>query len=73
MKTTIFGLIVSILLISLVPHVSTAAQGISSDGRIESGAVVCAADVCLAPPGDCLPAGPSAHVTEMTKLGLTFP
>ena len=39
----------------------------------ESGAVVCAPDVYFSPPGDCLPLGPSTYITEMAKLGLTFP
>ena len=39
----------------------------------DSGAVVCAPDVYLAEPGDCLPLGPSVYITEMAALGLTFP
>jgi len=38
-----------------------------------SGAVVCAPDVYWEAPGDCLPLGSSVYITEMAKLGLTFP
>ena len=48
-------------------------QGETTDGDFESGAVVCAPDVYLEAPGDCLPLGPSIYMTEMAKLGLTFP
>lgn len=73
MKKVIFRLLAGILLITSVPNASTAAQGTSSDGEVESGAVVCAPDVYLADPGDCLPVGPSTYITELAKLGLTFP
>jgi hypothetical protein len=39
----------------------------------DSGAVVCALDAYLSDPGDCLPLGPSVYITEMSRLGLTFP
>jgi len=48
---------------------SSLAQGTEPD----SGAVVCAPDVYLTSPDDCLPTGPSLYLTEMAKLGLTFP
>ncbi|HVF24800.1 MAG TPA: L,D-transpeptidase [Anaerolineales bacterium] len=47
----------------------TGAQGTEPD----SGAVVCAPAVYLELPGDCLPLGPSAYLTEMAGLGMTFP
>lgn len=47
----------------------TLAQGLEP----ESGAVVCAPDVYLYSPDDCLSTGPSTYITEMAKLGLTFP
>ena len=56
-----------------VPASCVNCTGSIPDGEPESGAVVCAPDVYLAPPGDCLPLGPSAYMTEMAKLGLTFP
>ena len=45
-----------------------------ADGlEIESGAVVCVPNVYLTTPDDCLPSGPSVYITEMDRLGLTFP
>jgi len=44
-----------------------------SEVEPDSGAIVCAPDVYLSAPGDCLPLGPSVYITEMAKLGLTFP
>jgi len=49
------------------------AQGTPSEEEPQSGAVVCAPDVYAIAPGDCLPLGPSTYITEMAKLGLTFP
>jgi len=48
---------------------TTSAQGTEP----ESGAVVCAPAVYFELPGDCLPLGPSAYLTEMANLGITFP
>jgi len=48
---------------------ATGAQGTEPD----SGAVVCMPAVYLGLPGDCLPLGPSAYLTEMANLGITFP
>jgi hypothetical protein len=39
----------------------------------DSGAVVCPPGVYLAPPGDCLPLGPAAYLTELARSGLTIP
>jgi hypothetical protein len=39
----------------------------------DSGSVLCAPDVYLSLPDDCLVGGPSIYLTEMAKLGLTFP
>lgn len=39
----------------------------------DTGAVVCPPDAYLTPPGDCLPLGPSVYLTELGRLGLTFP
>ena len=60
------------LSLSFTPY-APPAQGETTDGDVESGAVVCAPDVYLEAPGDCLPLGPSVYMTEMAKLGLTFP
>jgi lipoprotein-anchoring transpeptidase ErfK/SrfK len=60
-------------LLSLLPPAGVAAQETTPGEEPESGAVVCAPDVYLTPPGDCLPLGPSTYITDMAKLGLTFP
>ncbi len=73
MKNIILSLITAIVLFSFIPNASSQAQGLSTDGESESGAVVCAPDVYLDDPGDCLPAGPSTYITDMAKLGLTVP
>lgn len=70
-KTFLLNL-VAILLLSLFPSMTVTAQGTPTE-EPDSGAVVCAPDVYLSAPGDCLPLGPSTHITEMAKLGLTFP
>ena len=59
--------IISILIFGT--YSTTGAQGSEPD----SGAVVCAPAVYLESPGDCLPLGPSTFLTEMGKLGMTFP
>jgi lipoprotein-anchoring transpeptidase ErfK/SrfK len=45
----------------------------AQSSELESGAVVCPPDVYAAPPDDCLPTGPSAHLAELAKLGLRIP
>ena len=47
---------------------------VTSDAdEADSGAVVCSPGVYTTPPDDCLPLGPSVYMTELAKLGLTFP
>ena len=70
MKRLLFVIPLLILSLSLDNRAPVFAQ---ADAEGESGAVVCPPDVYLAPPGDCLPLGPSAYITEMAALGLTFP
>ncbi|GEM_PF-3653030 len=70
MKNILLLLPFILLSLSLDIHTPSFAQ---ADPETESGAVVCAPDVYFAPPSDCLPLGPSAYITEMAKLGLTFP
>jgi len=72
-KNIFLYIVAGVLLSSLLPHASTLVQDTSSFEESESGAVVCAPDVYFASPGDCLPIGPSSYLTEMAKLGLTFP
>ncbi|MGZ9235745.1 MAG: hypothetical protein ACXW4E_09485, partial [Anaerolineales bacterium] len=71
--TKIFTLLTFVFLFSMVPPANVTAQGALPGDEPDSGAVVCAPDVYLTPPGDCLPLGPSTYITEMASLGLTFP
>lgn len=71
MRKTIYLILVSTLSLSFT--YMPPAQGETTNGDFESGSVVCAPDVYLESPGDCLPLGPSVYITEMAKLGLTFP
>lgn len=60
------------LLLSVLPPADARAQE-PLDEEPPSGAVVCAPDAYMVAPSDCLPLGPSTYITEMAKLGLTFP
>src|SRR5215208_4360389 len=73
MRNLFHLLIIGIFLLILMPGATSHAQGVSPDGEIESGAVVCAPGVYLEPPGDCLPLGPSSYLTDLARKGLTFP
>ncbi|MGZ9221056.1 MAG: L,D-transpeptidase [Anaerolineales bacterium] len=72
MRKTILLILAGMLSLSVTAY-APPAQGEPTDGDVESGAVVCAPGVYLEAPGDCLPLGPSVYMTEMAKLGLTFP
>ena len=72
MRKTILLILAVMLSLRFTPY-APPAQAETTDGDVESGAVVCAPDVYLEAPGDCLPLGPSIYMTEMAKLGLTFP
>jgi lipoprotein-anchoring transpeptidase ErfK/SrfK len=52
---------------------SVRAQETTPEEESFSGGVVCAPDVYLSEPGDCLPLGPSAFLTSLARLGLTIP
>ncbi len=69
MKKTFLFILGIVTILSLEPDSITAAQGTEP----ESGAVVCAPAVYFESPDDCLPLGPSTYLTELGKLGLTFP
>src|SRR5687768_7448624 len=71
MRKLIFLILASTLSVSFT-HIPSI-QGEPTNGDYESGSVVCAPDVYLESPGDCLPLGPSVYITEMAKLGLSFP
>src|SRR5215207_9114997 len=72
-RKTFLYILTAGLLLSLLPRADVRAQGTPSDEEPQSGAVVCAPDVYIVAPGDCVPLGPSTYITEMAKLGLTFP
>ena len=73
MKRRFLYLLVASLLFSILPGRDVTAQGTTSEEEPQSGAVVCAPNVYMSAPDDCLPLGPSTYLTEMAKLGLTFP
>jgi lipoprotein-anchoring transpeptidase ErfK/SrfK len=74
MKSLSLSLIsLSLLFFQLAPLSSAFAQQIPEGIEPASGAVVCAPEAYLFDPGFCVPAGPSQYLTEMSKLGLTFP
>lgn len=62
-----------LFLFGTISQLITPALSLAQGSEIESGAVICAPNVYLVAPDDCLPTGPSSYLTEMAKLGLTFP
>lgn len=73
-------LIPQILLLSTVFIFSLTSQIIpvnaASNSSSDSGAnpaVLCLPGIYNNDPGDCTPAGPSAYLTQMAKIGITFP
>jgi len=70
MKNLFCFLLGIILLIGLPHHPSTVS---AQETEPDSGSVLCAPDAYPTSPDDCLPIGPSTYITEMSKLGLTFP
>jgi lipoprotein-anchoring transpeptidase ErfK/SrfK len=71
-KLLLYVLTIS-LVFGILPGQDVTAQGTDPGQEPPSGAVVCAPDVYMVAPDDCLPLGPSTYITEMAKLGLTFP
>lgn len=71
-KSAPFLLVITILAAFIPPGVA-AAQGTPPQDEAEEGAVVCPPDVYFIQPDDCLPLGPSTYLTEMARLGITFP
>jgi lipoprotein-anchoring transpeptidase ErfK/SrfK len=72
MKKIVLNLACSLMFLSVVPGRSARAQVVIPP-EPDSGAVVCPPGVYLADPGDCVPLGPSAYLTELARAGLTFP
>src|SRR5215212_6896146 len=73
MKKIFLSIQIFTLLMSFLPSIEVVAQGDTPGEEPESGAVVCQPDAYLTAPGDCLLLGPSAYITELSQLGLTFP
>jgi hypothetical protein len=72
-QKVLFYLLIAVLVFSALPPVEVTAQAAGPEEEPPSGAVVCVPDVYMLPPDECLPLGPSTYLTEMAKLGLTFP
>lgn len=69
-----FRWLVPILLFGALLGISTPANAYSEEaGEPFPGSAVCLPDVYLNTPGDCLALGPSQTLTEMAKIGLTYP
>ena len=73
MKQFFTSFLILILLNVSFPYAVVLAQGYDPSIEPDSGAVVCPPGVYLAPPADCSPLGPSAYLTGLASLGLTFP
>ncbi|HET6596411.1 MAG TPA: L,D-transpeptidase [Anaerolineales bacterium] len=71
--TQTLKILIILFFFSVLPPARVNAQETTPGEELASGAVVCAPGVYLAPPGDCLPLGPSPYIREMAQLGLTFP
>src|SRR5512147_2192875 len=65
-------LLIFVLLITTLSTSAVFAQDPSSP-EPDSGAVVCEPRVYFVTPQDCLPLGPSAYLTDLARLGMTFP
>jgi lipoprotein-anchoring transpeptidase ErfK/SrfK len=71
MKRTLITLLTTLILLGF-PPLQVVAQD-SSPIEPDSGAVVCPPGIYINNPGDCLPLGPSAYLTGLAQLGMTFP
>jgi lipoprotein-anchoring transpeptidase ErfK/SrfK len=71
MKRILIALLTTLILLAFPPIQATAQD--SSPVEPDSGAVVCPPGVYITSPGDCLPLGPSAYLTGLAQLGMTFP
>jgi lipoprotein-anchoring transpeptidase ErfK/SrfK len=66
-------LLLLIVCVSLLLQPAIGSISLSQGMEPDSGAVLCAPNVYFTEPDDCLPSGPSTFLTDMAKLGLTFP
>jgi hypothetical protein len=72
MKNIPFFFLLLSLVFSLLPSRSVTAQN-TITAEAEPGEVLCAPDVYLSDPGDCLPLGPSQTLTELARQGFPYP
>jgi hypothetical protein len=72
MKKLIRLFVIFTLSLSILPGQPAMAQA-DAQPEDNAGAVVCAPDVYIQAPADCLPLGPSEFLTGMARMGMTFP
>jgi hypothetical protein len=71
MRLKIFRL--TLLFLLIVDHFPAQAQETITEEESYSGGVVCPPDAYPHGTSDCLPLGPSAYITSLAAIGLTFP
>jgi lipoprotein-anchoring transpeptidase ErfK/SrfK len=71
MKYTSIALLTTLILLAFLPQLAAAQDSLPIEP--DSGAVVCPPGIYLTSSGDCLPLGPSAYLTGLAQLGMTFP
>ena len=65
-------LLLTFFIFSITPK-GASAQQTEPYVETQSGGVVCEPGVYLSAPGVCVPLGPSSYLTNLAKLGITFP
>lgn len=68
----ITALLVNFCILLILPQTALA-QEAAPPAESESGGIVCEPGVYLFAPHDCLPFGPSVYLTDLARLGITFP
>lgn len=58
---------------SINPNQAAAAPASQAASGIPAPTALCLPGIYLTAPGDCLPLGPSAYLSQMASMGLTFP
>jgi hypothetical protein len=72
MKRIQIGWVLALILLSIsLPAAAQNASAASSNAPKPD--ALCLPGIYLQAPGDCLPAGPSTYLTQMAKMGITFP
>lgn len=56
-----------------LPQPAKAVERTYQSSSASQPSVLCLPGIYMTDPGDCLPLGPSAYLTQMAKLGITFP